>query len=81
LSQDLLDIGWVSKDLESEANVNGDDVDTGRAQGGATEAKFLCSLFARFRTTTTRGLRIPAARIRRDTFAYPDGAEAINDSQ
>jgi len=41
----------------------------------------ICSLFARFRTTTTRGLRIPAARIRRDTFAYPDGAEPINDSQ
>jgi hypothetical protein len=48
---------------------------------GAKEAKFLCSHFARFRTTTTRRLRIPAARIRRDTFAYPDGAEPINDSQ
>jgi hypothetical protein len=47
---------------------------------GAKEAKFLFSLFARFRTTTTRSLRLPAARIRRDTFAYPDGAEPINNT-
>ena len=72
---------WGYSEFLCEANVNGNDVDTGRAQGGAKEAKFLCSLFARYRTTTSRGLRIPAARIRRDTFAYPDGAEPINDSQ
>jgi len=75
------EVDWGYSEFLCEANVNGDDVDTGRAQGGAKEAKFLCSLFARFRTTTTRGLRILAARIRRDTFVYPDGAEPINDSQ
>jgi hypothetical protein len=29
----------------------------------------------------TRGLRIPVALIRRDAFAYPSGAEPINDIQ
>jgi hypothetical protein len=71
-----------NSDTESESESSIDDL-TARESltEGAKAAKFLCSLFARFRTTTTRGLRIPAARIRRDTFAYPDGAEPINDSQ
>jgi hypothetical protein len=71
-----------NSDTESESETSTDDL-TARESltEGAMEAKFLCSLFARFRTATTRGLRIPAACIRRDTFAYPDGAEPINDSQ
>jgi hypothetical protein len=51
------------------------------AQQVAKEAKFLCSLFARVGTSTTRGLRNTLARIRRGAFAYPGGAESINDSQ
>jgi hypothetical protein len=43
----------------------------------AKGAKFLCSLFPRFGTTTTRRLRISAARIRRDAFVYSNRAESI----
>ena len=44
------------------------------------QAKFVGSHFARSGTTTTRGLRMPSVRIRRDTFAYLDGVEPINGS-
>ena len=71
-----------NSDTESESESSTDDLTTRESlTEGAKEAKFLCSLFAIFRTTTTRGLRIPASRIRCGTFAYPDGAEPINDSQ
>jgi hypothetical protein len=61
-----------NSDAESESETSTDDLTArGSLTEGANEAKFLCSLFARFGTTTTRGLRIPAARIRRELSLIP----------
>src|SRR5258707_7700401 len=61
-----------NSDAESESETSTDDL-TARESltEAANQAKFLCSLFARFGTTTTRVLRIPAGPIRRELSLIP----------